>query len=173
MSLHNQNIFRRWLTLLLGIVFILNVQGSYACDMMPDMEQEQTNCCCGPSHRMDDMPDHSEMTGMHENHPAPSEADHSLQGPECNDPQMGCCIVEVSVGINDPPGDDDDATVPHSKSTQQKSPQQQESDFPVVAYYALAESYNLHRVASRVEPPELYPPYVTPALYKSTERYRI
>lgn len=86
---------------------------------------------------------------------------------------MGCCMVEMSVGINDPPGDDDDATVPHSKSAQQKSSQQQDGDSPVVAYYALPESYNLHRVASRAEPPEPYPPYVTPPLYKSTERYRI
>ncbi|MBL4571542.1 MAG: hypothetical protein JKY86_00495 [Gammaproteobacteria bacterium] len=170
--MQNRKIVRQWLTLLIGIVFILNVQASYACAMMPDMEQEQTNCCCGPSHRMDDMPDHSDMVGMQENYSVLGETDHSAQGPECNDPQMGCCIVEVSVGINDPPGDDD-AAVPHSKSVQQKSAQQQDSNSPAVAYYDLAESYDLHRFISRVERPESYPPYVTPSLYKSTERYRI
>lgn len=168
----NRKIIRQSLTILCIAGFLLNIQASYACAMMPDMEQEQTNCCCGPSHRMDDMPDHSDMAGMHEIHPVLDDTDHSAQGPECNDPQMGCCIVEVTVGINDPPGDDD-AAVPHSKSVQQKSPQQQDSDSPVAAYYDLEESFDLYRVVSRIEPPESYPPYVTPPLYKSTERYRI
>jgi len=163
---------RQWLSILCIAGFLLNIQASYACAMMPDMEQEQTNCCCGPSHRMDDMPDHSELAGMHTNHPVLGETGLSTQGPECNDPQMGCCIVEVSVGINDPPGDDD-AAVPHFKSAPQKSPQLQDSNSSAVTTYDLAEPFNLYRVVSRVEPPESYPPYVTPPLYKSTERYRI
>ena len=172
MFVQNHKLVRQWLTLLIGIVFILNVQASYACAMMPDMEQEQTNCCCGPSHRMDDIADHFDMAGMHENLPLPGETDHSAQGLECNDPQMGCCVVEMSVGINDPPGDDD-ATVPHSKSNQHKLPKQQDNIFPVVAYYNPAESFNLHSVTSHVESPEPYLPHSTPPLYKSTQRYRI
>ena len=168
----NRKIIRQSLTILCIAGFLLNIQASYACAMMPDMELEQTNCCCGPSHRMDDMPDHSDMVGMHENHPVLEEADYSAQGPECNDPQMGCCIVEVSVGINDPPGDDD-ATVSHSKSALQKSPQHQDSNSSVVAYYDPAESFDLHRVVSHADPLEPYLHYFPPPLYKSTQRYRI
>jgi hypothetical protein len=163
----NKKTIRQSLTILCIAGFLLNIQASYACAMMPDMEQEQTNCCCGPSHRMDD------MAGMHENHSVLGETDHSAQGPECNDPQMGCRIVEVSVGINDPPGDDDDAAVPQSKSAQKKFPQQQDNKSPVVATDDLAKPFNLCRVAPRVEQPEFHPPYITPPLYKSTERYRI
>ena len=163
----NKKTIRQSLTILCIAGFLLNIQASYACAMMPDMEQEQTNCCCDPSHRLDD------MAGMHENHSVLGETDYSAQGPECNDPQMGCRIVEVSVGINDPPGDDDDAAVPQSKSAQKKFPQQQDSKSPVVATDDLAKPFNLYRVAPRVEQPEFHPPYITSPLYKSTERYRI
>ena len=162
----NKKTIRQSLTILCIAGFLLNIQASYACAMMPDMEQEQTNCCCDPSHRLDD------MAGMHENHSVLGETDHSTQGPECNDPQMGCRIVEVSVGINDPTGDDD-AAVPQSKFSQKKLPQQQDNKSPAVATYDLAKPFNLCRVAPRVEQPEFHPPYITPPLYKSTERYRI
>ena len=162
----NKKTIRQSLTILCIAGFLLNIQASYACAMMPDMEQEQTNCCCDPSHRLDD------MAGMHENHSVLVETDHPAQGPECNDPQMGCRIVEVSVGINDPTGDDD-AAVPQSKSAQKKLPQQQDNKSPAVATYDLAKPFNLCRVAPRVEQPEFHPLYITPPLYKSTERYRI
>ena len=163
----NKKTIRQSLTILCIAGFLLNIQASYACAMMPDMEQEQTSCCCDPSHRLDD------MAGMHENHSVLGETDHSAQGPECNDPQMGCRIVEVSVGINYPPGDDDDAAVPQSKPAQKKLPQQQDSKSPVVAAYDLARPFNLYRLTPHVEQPEFHPPYITPPLYKSTERYRI
>ena len=169
----NKKTIRQSLTILCIAGFLLNIQASYACAMMPDMEQEQTNCCCGPSHRMDDKADHSDMAGMHENPSVLGETDHSAQGPECNDPQMGCRIVEVSVGINYPPGDDYDAAVPQSKPAQKKLPQQQDSKSPVVAAYDLARPFNLYRLTPHVEQPEFHPPYITPPLYKSTERYRI
>jgi hypothetical protein len=164
---------RQWLSVLCIAGFLLNIQASYACAMMPDMEQEQTNCCCGSSHRMDEMPDHSDNAGGNGDHSVLVEPSHSAPGLECNDPQMGCCMVEVSVGINDPPGDDDSTIASHAKVAPQKVSKQQDSSSPAVMFYDLERSFEIYNIVSRSEPLEPYIPYVTLPPYKSTERYRI
>ncbi|PCI74762.1 MAG: hypothetical protein COB20_14600 [SAR86 cluster bacterium] len=110
---------------------------------------------------------------MQEDHSVLSETNHSAHGPECNDPQMGCCMIEMSVGINDPPSDNDSSIASHSKPAPHKLQEQQDSDHPVLAYYDLAESFDSRRVVFLVESLEPFLPYAPPPLYKSTERYRI
>jgi hypothetical protein len=166
----------RLLTLLFVFSFLLNIQTSYACAMMPDMEQEKTECCCGPSHRMDDKLEHSDrmdMPGMdmaHAGHIDPAKHEH---GPICNDPQMACCNVEVSVGINDPPGDEAVAIATVSKLSPHKLLWQLDNVFVVAVFVAPASFISVRKINHSAIPPNPYLQYYGPPLYKTTERYRI
>ena len=165
-SKHNP---RKWLTLLFIAGFLFNIQASYACMMMPDMAAEKSECCCGSDHRMPDMPDMDH--GEHVAHDYDETRD--LDSNICDDPLRKCCIVEVSVGINDPPSDE----VSSATSTQLKAPAKPiklfDSPFPV-SHFIQVESLlarQNHLYVARPPDPVLGIP-VTP-LYKTTERYRI
>ncbi len=167
---------RRWLTLVFIVSFLLNIQSSYACAMMPDMEQEQTTCCCGPSHRMDDVSDHQNhlpLAGMDMAPPDQVDAGEHLHDQICNDPQMTCCEVEVSVGINDPPDDGAHAIGAFSKITPHKIPKQVDSVLTITAFVVPDSFDDFRKINLNEFPPDSYLHYYSPPLYKTTERYRI
>ncbi len=92
MLLKTKKTTRKWLTLLFVASFLLNIQASYACAMMPDMAEKQTECCCGSNHRMSTTPDAIEGISYSTDF---GDA-HSVHGQICDDPHQGCCIVEMS-----------------------------------------------------------------------------
>ena len=167
---------RRWLTLLVVAGFLLNIQSSFACEMMPDMGQNQMECCCGASHRMDDMEsldhDSSAMT-MHHDMATGAEGSSHDQGPICNDPQMGCCQIEVSVGINDPPDDKAIGTASVLKSSPSKLVKQIDSHFSFALIYPINLDINLRNLAVVSYLPNSTLQQAGPPLYMTTQRYRI
>jgi len=167
---------RRWLTLLVVAGFLLNIQSSFACEMMPDMGQNQMECCCGASHRMDDMEsldyDSSPMP-MHHALTTDDAASSHDQGPICNDPQMGCCQIEVSVGINDPPDDKAIGTASVLKSSPSKLVKQIDSHFSFAIIYPINLDINLRSLAVVSYLPNSTLPQAGPPLYMTTQRYRI
>lgn len=174
----NTSFSRRLLSLLFIAAFLLNIQASYACAMMPDMASETIECCCGPSHRMVEMTDHgdtghSDMAGMPMHHGPQVNADQHDHGPVCNDPQMACCNVEVSVGINDPPSDDADALTSLTKPAYPKQTKQLDTGFVAAPAFWVTSSPKLRETVVQARPPDLYLQFTHPPLYKTTERYRI
>ena len=94
---------RQWLALLFVVCLLANAQASFACDMMPDMSEPSTECCCGLSHR-------SNTANDLQNQPMSAQmgqADSELDA-HCDEPRAGCCVVEVtSVGLSDPASGDE------------------------------------------------------------------
>ena len=169
MLTRSKNSARKWFTLLFIAGFLFNIQASYACMMMPDMASEKSECCCGSGHRMPDMPDMDH--GEHVTH------DYSktqgLGGKICDDPLQKCCIVEVSVGINDPPADEVTSAIGGPLKAPAKPVKLFDSPFPV-SHFIQVESLlarQNHLYVAKPPDPILGIP-VTP-LYKTTERYRI
>ena len=167
---------RRWLTLLVVAGFLLNIQSSFACEMMPDMGQNPMECCCGANHRMDNMEslenDSSPMIMHHDMANNAVEGSHD-QGPICNDPQLGCCQIEVSVGINDPPEDKAIGTASVLKSGPSKLVKQIDNQFSVATFFAINLTINLRDPAVVSYLPDSTLLQAGPPLYMTTQRYRI
>ncbi len=159
---------RRWLILLFAVSFLLNVQASVACAMMPDMSEQQTECCCGLSHRSTLS---SETEDTHSS--VMPTADQSQQGPNCDNPRVGCCMLEVSVGLHDPPASDQGLSVP-SKNIHQHKTLKQLDDYPVLiavhAFETATQNTDTKLISALPDPFLQAQP---PPLYKITERYRI
>lgn len=164
-----KNTARKWFTLLFMAGFLFNIQASYACTMMPSMDSKQSECCCGSDHRMPDMPDMAH--GEHVDHDY--DEIQGLDSKICDDPLQKCCIVEVSVGINDPPADEVTSAISTHMKALAKPTKLFDTPFPV-SHFIQVESLlarQNHLYVARPPDPILGIP-VTP-LYKTTERYRI
>lgn len=145
--------------------------------MMPDMATEQAECCCGSDHRMPDPPEFS-----HGDHADPDYGNtQNIDSKICDDPLRKCCIVEISVGINDPPADEPGGIAStnsnNTNSTSIKIPLKivklLDYPFSVSDPAALTELFSL-QVPRRIErPPDPNLRVSATPLYKATERYRI
>lgn len=169
MLIKSKNPARKWLTLLFIAGFLFNMQASYACMLMPEMAVEQAECCCGSDHRMPDMPDME-----HGEHVAHDYDDtRNLDTRICDDPLQKCCIVEVSVGINDPPADDVASAIGSSIKAPAKIIKILDVPVPILQFNEMEQLFarQIFQYTSRPPDPSLSTP-VTP-LYKTTERYRI
>ena len=159
---------RKWLPLLFGISLLVNVQASYACAMMPDMSGPEIECCCGVNHR-------SRITDDSATSPAVANLENgeSGQGRICDEPRRDCCVVEVSVGVSDPPSGDEALTTGSTKVEPHKLFKQLDNyspALPIVSFETrVADAGN--RLSGTSPGPARY--HHTPPLYKTTERYRI
>ena len=159
---------RKWLILLFVASFLVNVQASVDCAMMPDMAEQHTECCCGLSHR-------STLSSDTEDTQSPLKLanTHSEQNQECGDPRIGCCMLEVSVGLHDPPAGDKDLPV-LSKNINHHKTINNLDDNPTVIEFHVSETptqFTSSKFATVLIDSFLHPP--SPPLYKITERYRI
>ena len=159
---------RKWLPLLFGISLLVNVQASYACAMMPDMSGPEIECCCGVNHR-------SRITDDSAASPAVADLENGEYGQDriCDEPRRDCCVVEVSVGVSDPPSGDEALTPGSTKVEQHKVFKQRDNYSPAFAIVSfetrVADAGN--RLSDASPGPALH--HHTPPLYKTTERYRI
>lgn len=83
---------RKWIVLLSIFSVLFNVQSSYACMMMEDMDSAQDECCCGSLHRMPQGQD-SNQEGAQSN----AKDDGNI----CGEILSNCCRVEVSLDLDD------------------------------------------------------------------------
>ena len=104
------------------------------------------------------MSDHSGMSDME---------------PMCDDPHVGCCIVEISVGINDPPDEDQTTTASVAKIQPHKLLKQIEHSTFAVDVFAAADFLKIPNNVASAYLTEPFLTYRPPPLYKTTERYRI
>jgi hypothetical protein len=168
MRLQSNKQIRKWLTLLFAVSLLANAQASYACAMMPDMSEQNVECCCGVTHRSTVPTDF-----VSEQATADLTSNHHEQDPSCDDPRVGCCMLEMSVGINDPPSSDELLTLSSIKIDQHKTFKQLDDSpevLEVVYFETQVENVKGH-LATVFYAPYLHNP--APALYKTTERYRI
>ncbi|MDA1371016.1 MAG: hypothetical protein O2971_09675 [Proteobacteria bacterium] len=159
---------RIWLTLLFAVSLQVNVQASYACDMMPDMSGQKMECCCGTSHRS---PLPSDILDLEK--PAHQHGDLNSVEQLCDDPHVGCCIVEISVGMNDPPDSDKTATVSTAKTQPHKLFKQLDNSALFVEVYTFEVFLQIPEDELSVSLADPFLKYRPPPLYKTTERYRI
>jgi len=159
---------RKWLALLFAVSFLVNVQSSYACDMMPNMSEQKMECCCGISHKSQ-LP--SELVDLEKS--AAHHGEKTNKSQLCDDPHIGCCIVEISVGINDPPESDKPATVSASKIQLHKLFQQLDNSALYVEVFTIEDSIQPIEDELSIGLTEPFLKYRPPPLYKTTERYRI
>ncbi len=169
MLLKTKKTTRKWLTLLFIASFLLNIQASYACDMMPDMAEKKAECCCGANHRLSTLPD--AMEGV--SHATDFGDALAVHGQICNDPHQGCCVVEMSVGINDPPSDDSGSITGFSNVVPHKIVKQLDSYFPDAVFCVSENLIEQHKFETASKPPNPYLHFYSPPLYQTTERYRI
>ena len=159
---------RKWLILLFAISLQVNVQASYACAMMPDMSGPDAECCCGVTH---------ESRVDNESMAAPDSVDIDDDQPDrgriCIEPRLDCCIVEVAVGVSDPPTGDEAVTTGFNKIAQHKILNQIDNLPPVftAVFFDTASLTPTDRLFRFQQGPSLQ--QHSPPLYKTTERYRI
>lgn len=159
---------RKWLNLIFMASLIANAQASVACEMMPDMSAQHTECCCGLSHRSaisGDSPDiHSSIDPT---------SDQLEQAQSCDNPRIGCCLLEVSVGLHDPPASDQGLSIPAKNIEHHKILKQLDNSPVFIVIYAFdIPTLNLNTEPTTV----LSNPFLqlhSPPLYKTTERYRL
>ena len=167
MLLHSNRKIFKYLTLVFIASFLMNAQASVACAMMHNMSEQKVECCCGVSHRSTVPTDlaNEQATSVLTN-------DQHEQGPSCDDPQPGCCILEMSVGINDPPSSDELLTLSSSKVEQHKIFKQLDDYSTVfeVVFFEAQVVYVKDQISAFHEP---FLKLHTQPLYKTTERYRI
>lgn len=164
---------RRWLTLLLVSGFLLNIQAAYACAMMPDMNQLQQACCCGSSNRMAETSDNepiADFTVEHVVHVGKNQNEHAAAE---HDIHMGCCSIEVTVGLNEPPTDSIVVVSNYTKTALDKLSHPNYTDIIVADFYALQNVGNSSVIDAPRNLSEPYLQYYRPPLFKTTERYRI
>ena len=121
MHIRSKQGLRKWLSLLFVASLLVNAQASIACAMMPDMSDQHAECCCGVTHRpviQIDIENDQSSSGQFN-----SQANDQGQG--CDDPRIGCCMLEVSVGMNDPPTSDEALTL-SSKTLSSKNVEHQQ-----------------------------------------------
>lgn len=164
---------RRWLTLLLVSGFLLNIQAAYACTMMPDMNQSHQACCCGSSNRMAETSDSepiADITAEHVVHVGMNQNKHTAAD---HDFHMGCCSIEVTVGLNEPPTDSIVVASNYTKTALDKPSLPNYLDIVVADFNTLQNVGNYSAIAVPRNLSKPYLQYYRPPLFKTTERYRI
>lgn len=91
----------------------------------------------------------------------------------CDDPHVGCCIVEISVGMNDPPDSDKAATVSAAKTQIHKLFKQLDNSALFVEVFTFEVFLQIPEDELSVYLADPFLKYRPPPLYKTTERYRI
>ncbi len=155
---------RKWIVLLSFFGVVFNVQASYACTMMTDMDSQQNDCCCGSIHRMQD-----EKGSKQED----SKSNGDNKGSDCDDTLRNCCKVEVSLDLND--GEDNEPIVSNNTIIKLQPSIVKIFDDPTLFWdLALRNDIVVHNKYYYIDIP--FDPAVLVAdspLYLKTERFRI
>jgi len=159
---------RKCLTLVFVASLLLNAQASVACAMMPDMSEQQAECCCGDSHRSPSQTDLVLEQGSMDH-----ASDLDMQGEPCDDPRIGCCMLEVSVGMHDPPDGDEALTFGVVKVDHHKPLKQLDNHTLAIQSVAFQTQVARYTYALTISLHDAFLHHHPPPLYKITERYRI
>lgn len=161
---HNHN----WLALLFVASVLVNAQATVACAMMSDMSEQMAQCCCGVSHRS------SAPTDLVNEPTAADLTDSQAEtGRTCDNPRLDCCILEVSVGVNEPPTSDEALTLSSTKVEHQKIYKQLDHFPAAIGFDSFkTQVVNVTNATFATLPEPFFQPHASP-LYKTTERYRI